>query len=284
MRLRTLPLSLAGVVCGGVLGYAHGGCSGWTLAFLFLTTACLQVLTNLSNEMGDYQSGVDNARRQGPHYSLADGHLTEKQMWGAINTMVVLCCVLGFAMVTASFGSLWRSWPARWLIVLGAVAIWAATHYTLGKNPYGYRGLGDLSVFIFFGLVSVLGSYYVAAHRVDWPLLWPAVGMGLLSVGVLNVNNIRDMQSDEGIRRTVPLRIGERWAKVYQAVLVLAGYACFLFTCGRTWLLVFPAVLFGWHLYLLRTCSGKALDPALPLLVLASAATAGLYTVANYGL
>lgn len=293
MRLRTLPLSLAGVACGGVLGYGHG-CGplwdgspmrgGWTLAFLFLTTACLQILTNLSNEMGDYRSGVDTADRQGPHYSLAGGHLTERQMWRAINAMVVLCCLFGFAMVLCSFGSLLHSWAPRLLIVLGAMAVWAATHYTLGAKPYGYRGLGDIAVFIFFGLVSVLGAYYVLTHRFDLPLLWPAIGMGLLSVGVLNVNNVRDMESDAGIRRTIPLRVGEKPAKVYQFLLVIVGFACFVLTCKITWLMVIPAPLFGLHLFRVRTCHGRDLDSALPLLVITTALTAILYTVANYGL
>ena len=198
MRLRTLPLSLAGVVCGGLLAQGIHGDKGWAFALVLLTACALQVLSNLSNEMGDHLSGVDGECREGPNYSMTDGGLTVKQMWRAINAMVVVCCLAGLAMVLVS-GSSW------WVLLLGAAAIWAATHYTLGKKPYGYIGLGDLFVFIFFGLVSVLGSYFVVAHTIDlelW-LLLPAVGVGLLSVAVLNVNNIRDMQSDEGIRKTI---------------------------------------------------------------------------------
>lgn len=283
MRLRTLPLSLAGVMCGGLVAYGRYGGSVWTLVFLFLTTACLQILTNLGNEMGDYQSGVDTADREGPHYSLANGRLTVKQMWAAINTMVVLCCVFGFAMVVSSFGNLLHSWPACLLIVLGAMAVWSASHYTLGKNPYGYRGLGDIFVFLFFGLVSVLGSYYVVARSMDWQMLYPAVGIGLLSVGVLNVNNVRDMASDEGIRRTVPLRIGERWGKIYQAALVIIGLAMMVVGSGTPWMVLLGAPL-GWHLYMVRTRSGRDLDPALPLLVLSTAAAAVIYIIARYGL
>ncbi len=278
MRLRTLPLSLAGVVCGALLAWPHTeACMPvWSLVTLLLTTVSLQVLTNLSNELGDHLSGVDGEGREGPNYSMADGGLTVKQMWRAINAMVVVCCVSGLLMV-------WMSGSPWWLLLLGAAAIWAATHYTLGKNPYGYRGLGDLFVFIFFGLVSVLGSYYVVAHSMDWQMLYPAVGIGLLSVGVLNVNNVRDMASDEGIRRTVPLRIGERWGKIYQAALVIIGLAMMVIGSGTPWMVLLGAPL-GWHLYMVRTRSGRDLDPALPLLVLSTAAAAVIYIIARYGL
>lgn len=273
MRLRTLPLSLAGVVCGGLLAQGEHGYNWWAFVLVLLTACALQVLTNLSNEMGDHLNGVDGENREGPNYSMTGGGLTVKQMWHAINGMVVACCVLGLLMVLVS-GSPW------WVLLMGAAAIWAATHYTLGKKPYGYIGLGDLFVFIFFGLVSVLGSYFVIAHTIDielW-LLLPAIGMGLLSVAVLNVNNIRDMQSDQGIRKTIPLRIGERAAKWYQTVLVVLGY--YLFLLGSdTWWPVATAAFYGWHLYIVWHGHGKQLDPALPLLVLSTFASALLYVI-----
>lgn len=272
MRLRTLPLSLAGVVCGGLLAQGAHGDNGWAFALVLLTACALQVLSNLSNEMGDHLSGVDGEDRKGPNYSMTDGGLTVKQMWRAINGTVVACCVIGLAMVLVS-GSPW------WVLLLGAAAIWAATHYTLGKNPYGYRGLGDLFVFIFFGLVSVLGSYFVVAHTIDlklW-LLLPAVGVGLLSVAVLNVNNIRDMASDEGLRKTVPLRIGEHCARWYQTALIVIGVGCFIWSpimfryCGLT------VPFFVWHIIGVWTRRGNRLDPMLPLLVISTFVIALLY-------
>ena len=275
MRLRTLPLSLAGVVCGGLLAMgAHDG-SWWTFALVMLTACALQVLSNLSNEMGDHLSGVDSEGREGPNYSMTDGGLTVKQMWRAINAFVMVCCVSGLAMVVVSH-SPW------WLLLLGAAAIWAATHYTLGKKPYGYIGLGDLFVFIFFGLVSVLGSYFVVAHTIDlriW-LVAPAVGMGLLSVAVLNVNNIRDMQSDEGVRRTVPLRIGEKGARWYQTALVVLGCGCFYCWSPLSVLLWgLPIPLLIWHLCGVWTRRGHELDPMLPLLVIATFLLALFYGI-----
>lgn len=269
MRLRTLPLSLAGVVCGGFLAMGNGG-SVWSLLLVMVTGCALQVLSNLSNEMGDHLSGVDGEGREGPNYSMTDGGLTEKQMWRAINGMVVFCCLSGLAMVLVS-GSPW------WLLLLGAVAIWAATHYTLGKNPYGYRGWGDLFVFIFFGIVSVMGSYFVVAHRIDfeWWLILPAIGVGLLSVAVLNVNNIRDMESDRGKRVTVPLKIGAQRARWYQTVLIIVGGLCFLFPVGpflfAFWFLyILPVAGLVLHLMLVWQQDGRKLDPALPVLVIST--------------
>lgn len=277
MRLRTLPLSLAGVVCGGLLAMGGLGDDGnwWAFALVLLTACSLQILSNLSNEMGDHLSGVDGEGREGPNYSMTYGGLTVKQMWRAINAMVVICCVVGVAMI-------WVSYSPWWMLLVGEVAIWAATHYTLGKKPYGYIGLGDLFVFIFFGLVSVLGSHYVIAHNlfVTQPICTfaPAVGVGLLSVAVLNVNNIRDMATDEGIRKTIPLRIGKRGAKIYQTLLVVLGVACFAWNSQDFGLCVLPTMpFFLWHIIGVWRRDGKRLDPMLPLLVIATFVLAFLY-------
>ena len=263
MRLRTLPLSLAGVVCGALLAWPHAeACMPvWTLVTLLLTTVSLQVLTNLSNELGDHLSGVDGEGREGPNYSMADGGLTVKQMWRAINAMVVVCCVSGLLMV-------WMSGSPWWLLLLGAAAIWAATHYTLGKNPYGYRGLGDLFVFIFFGLVSVMGGYFVIAQTLEWNVMIPACAIGLLSVAVLNVNNIRDMASVKGLRKTIPLLIGSRAAKCYQTVLVLTGASLLFFNLPfKWWNAILLSILIA-HVVMVWRNDGKKLDPALPILVI----------------
>jgi 1,4-dihydroxy-2-naphthoate octaprenyltransferase len=274
MRLRTLPLSLAGVVCGGLLAMGGLGNDGnwWAFAFVLLTACSLQVLSNLSNEMGDHLSGVDGEGREGPNYSMTDGGLTVKQMWHAINWMVVLCCVVGIAMI-------WVSYSPWWMVLVGEVAIWAATHYTLGKKPYGYIGLGDLFVFLFFGLVSVLGSFFVLAHTIVFEpqLICPAVGIGLLSVAVLNVNNIRDMQSDEGIRKTIPLRIGRLSARWYQTALIVVGVALMCVPHFRWWY-SFPIGGIAVHLWMVWNREGKQLDPALPLLVLSTFLLALLYS------
>ena len=278
MRLRTLPLSLAGVVCGGLLAMGERESSGnwWAFVLVLITACALQVLTNLSNELGDHLSGVDGEGREGPNYSMADGGLTVKQMWKAINGAVVACCVSGLTLVLVS-GCPW------WILLLGAAAIWAATHYTLGKSPYGYKGLGDLFVFLFFGLASVMGSYFVLAHHIHGYYFIPAVGIGLLSVAVLNVNNIRDMASDAGLRKTIPLRIGARRARIYQTVLVSMGWLLMAGSYGATplfgVLILCTLPLFVWHIVGIWRKEGKRLDPMLPLLVLSTFLLGILYSL-----
>jgi len=280
MRLRTLPLSLAGVVLGLLLALKCYDASVWLIIWLLLTTVCLQVLSNLSNELGDFLRGTDGEQREGPQYSLAQGALEVNDFKKLITLFVALCCVFGAAMVWTSFGTFF-AWKPAMLLVLGVAAIWAAMHYTLGKNPYGYRGLGDVFVFIFFGLASVLGAYFVVAHTIDsWSLVLPAVSIGCFSVAVLNVNNIRDMESDAGNRVTIPLKVGVINAKIYQTVLIVFAWLCMLLytlmTYASVWnfLYIITIPLYVIHLKMVWNRDGKALDPALPLLVLSTFAFA----------
>ena len=276
MRLRTLPLSLSGVVLGLMLAMKTQEVSLWLIVWLLLTTVCLQILSNLSNELGDFLKGTDGEQREGPMYSLAQGAISVKEFKRLIAVFVLLCCVFGAAMVWTSFGT-FLAWQPLMLLALGVAAIWAAMHYTLGKNPYGYRGLGDVFVFIFFGLVSVLGAYYVVAHTIEsWSLLLPAVTIGCFSVGVLNVNNIRDMESDAATRITLPLKIGEVNAKIFQSVLIALGWLSMvlftLITYTSLWNLLYfiTLPLFMIHMNMVWKRQGKALDPALPLLVIST--------------
>ncbi|MGM9766877.1 MAG: 1,4-dihydroxy-2-naphthoate octaprenyltransferase [Candidatus Cryptobacteroides sp.] len=280
MRLRTLPLSLAGVCLGIMLAAADYRVGGATIVWIMLTTVCLQILSNISNELGDTLSGVDGAQRIGPQYSLGEGGLTVREMkWFILVT--ALCCIgSGLMMIKSSFGTLF-SLESICLMMLGAAAIGGAVKYTLGRNPYGYRGLGDIFVFTFFGIVSVLGAYFVAAREIPgWVTVLPAVAIGCFSVGVLNVNNIRDKKSDEGLRITTPLRIGERNAKIYQTGLIVAGWACLLaynllrFRDPWHYLFAITLPLFVLHLVGVWKRTGKDLDPMLPLLVLSTFALA----------
>lgn len=280
MRLRTLPLSLSGVVLGLMLAARHYPVKVWLIVWLLLTTVCLQILSNLSNELGDYLSGTDGEQREGPLYSLAQGSMGVRDFKLLIALFVLLCCVFGAAMVWTSFSTFF-AWKPLVLLILGLFAIWAAMHYTLGENPYGYRGLGDIFVFIFFGLTSVLGAYFVVAHTIDsWLLLLPAVTIGCFSVGVLNVNNIRDMESDAANRVTIPLKLGAFNAKIYQTVLVVLGWLCMplftwvTYTSPVNFLYCLTLPLYSIHLRMVWTRNGSSLDPALPLLVLSTFAFA----------
>lgn len=276
MRLRTLPLSLSGIVMGIFLAAADYRIDALTVVFLALTTVCLQILSNLSNELGDTLHGTDADDRLGIHYSLQDGEMTIPEMKRLIAAVAVACCVFGLLMIYFSFGKIFAAGPLTF-VVLGAAAIWAAMHYTLGKDPYGYRGLGDLFVFLFFGVATVCGGYFLCAHEfASWIILLPAAAIGCFSVGVLNVNNIRDMKSDAATRVTVAIKLGGRRARIYQTALIALGWAAMLAYCSLRffsiwhYLFVLTLPLFILHLRGVWTREGRALDPMLPLLVMSS--------------
>ena len=275
MRLRTLPLSMAGVLLGILLAVADWKVDLWTAILIVITTVCLQILSNLSNELGDVLHGTDTQDRKGPQYGLNSGVLSIGEMKFLIGLAVVLCIVSGTAMTLLSFGTLWDM-TSILVLLLGAAAIMGAMKYTLGRRPYGYRGLGDFYVFLFFGLVAVLGSYFVAAHTLFLRLLLPGAAVGCFSVGVLNVNNIRDMETDAPNRVTVAIRLGERNAKIYQAVLVVLGWVFMLAYCRLRmfswWHYLFVATLplYVLHLAGVFRRSGRELDPMLPLLVIST--------------
>lgn len=276
MRLRTLPLSLAGVILGVTLAADKTDVSPWIAALIFLTTVCLQILSNLSNELGDTLNGTDSADRQGPKYALGSGDMTIGDIKKLILMFIGLCVISGLAMIQVSFGSLFKT-ESICLEALGAAAIVGAMKYTLGKNPYGYRGLGDVFVFIFFGLVSVLGGYYVAARELpSLIMLLPASAIGCFSVGVLNVNNIRDMKTDAVNRVTVAIKLGMKGARIYQTILVTLGWALILVFCAvydfapGHYIFIITLPMYIKHLQGVWTRSERALDPMLPMLVIST--------------
>lgn len=285
MRLRTLPLSLAGIVAGIALASTVSAPEFPVVISLIFTTAFLQILSNLSNELGDTLHGTDTAERQGIHYSIQDGEMTITQMKRLITVIAILCCISGLAMVLFSFKTILDIRSVS-LLVLGAAAIWAAMHYTLGDNPYGYRGLGDIFVFIFFGLVSVLGAAYVCSHSISPSWVLPAAAIGCWSIGVLNVNNIRDMKTDAATRTTVALKLGLKNARIYQTVLIVAGWSLMLIFSLTTaitwkqWIHFITIPLFALHLRGVWTRVDRSLDPMLPMLVLTTFATAILFAIA----
>jgi 1,4-dihydroxy-2-naphthoate octaprenyltransferase len=284
MRLRTLPLSCAGVLLGILLAVADWKVDLWTAVLIVLTTVCLQILSNLSNELGDVLRGTDTAERQGPQYGLNSGIMSMADMKRLIGLFVGLCVVFGSAMTWWAFGTLLDLTPIM-VLLLGAAAIAGAMKYTLGSNPYGYRAKGDIYVFIFFGLVSVLGAYFVCTKGagLHWKLLLPAAGVGCFSVGVLNVNNIRDMKTDAANRVTVAIKLGVRKARIYQTVLIGLGWACMAAYCLLCWpswwhwMWVITLPLYIKHLRGVWTREDRALDPMLPLLVMSTFALCLLY-------
>jgi 1,4-dihydroxy-2-naphthoate octaprenyltransferase len=218
-RLRTLPLACSSVLLGSGLA-AHADAFRWPLFLLCLLTAILlQVLSNLANDYGDAVSGADLAGRVGPTRAVATGLITVRQMQVAMGLTALAAVVSGLALLWSAFAD---DWPALLAFIgFGALALVAAVTYTVGRRPYGYRGFGDLSVFLFFGLLGVMGSYYLYTHQLSWSLLLPAASCGLLATAVLNINNIRDRVSDAASGKfTLAVRLGASRSRNYHWLLV----------------------------------------------------------------
>ena len=270
-----MPLSLAGIITGAGLAVADYRVSGWAVFFTALTAVFLQILSNVSNEYGDFTHGTDRDDRQGPQYSR--GELVDRDYRIMIVLYAFLSCVSGLAMIYASFGTLF-SLTSIMLMLLGALAISAAIKYTVGNNPYGYRGLGDISVLLFFGVVAVDGSYFVLAHEIpSWTLLLPALGIGFFSVGVLNVNNLRDMKTDALTRSTTAIKLGMRKTRIYHVALISLGWICLLgyvIFCRMFYiwhyLFVLTLPLFIIHVKGVLTHEDRQLDRYLPMLVMST--------------
>ncbi len=227
-RLRTLPLSLS---CIGMAGFLAASIEKFNLViFLFccLTTVFLQVLSNLANDYGDSVHGADHAERKGPARAVQSGIISLEQMRNAVIVFSFLSLLSGVFLLWLSFGTNWRA--IFFFFGLGLLSILAAIGYTIGKKPYGYIGLGDISVLIFFGLVGVMGSYYLFTRSVSWMEIFPALSCGFFSIAVLNVNNIRDIDSDRSAGKySIPVRIGKKGASFYHWMLLAGGLLCALF-------------------------------------------------------
>ena len=223
-RLRTLPLSVSGIILGSACAYqAVPSHSKFWLIFglCLLTTLFFQVLSNYANDYGDAVKGTDNENRVGPQRAIQSGEITKEAMKKAIIITAVLGMISSVAVVYFSFGKE-NFVEAIIYLVLAVACIGAAIKYTVGSSAYGYRGLGDVFVFLFFGLVSTLGSYYLYTHSLDLKVLFPAFAVGLLSTAVLNMNNMRDIENDAAMNKnTLVVKMGYQKAKQYHFWLIL---------------------------------------------------------------
>lgn len=220
MRLRTLPLSVSGIFVGTSLAYYNGFFNPWVFTFALCCAISLQILSNLANDYGDGVKGTDNDNRIGPERALQSGAITPEQMFDAIKMNILVVILFTFLLILNAFGSS-NILYAFLFLGLGGVSVYAAISYTVGSTPYGYRALGDLFVFIFFGIVSVAGSYFLFALRLDHVLVFPIISIGLLSVGVLNLNNMRDLESDKKSNKiTLAVKLGKSGAKKYHYFLI----------------------------------------------------------------
>jgi 1,4-dihydroxy-2-naphthoate octaprenyltransferase len=226
-RLRTLPLSLSCIGMGGFLAAAAGKFNGLIFFLCCLTTIFLQVLSNLANDYGDSVNGADHAERKGPQRAVQSGAITAAQMKKAVIAFVFLCLTSGISLLLISFGLNWNA--LFFFFVLGLLSIAAAIAYTVGKRPYGYAGLGDVSVLVFFGLVGVMGSLYLFTKEVALTDVLPALSCGLFSIAVLNINNVRDIESDRMAGKfSIPVRIGKANAAIYHWILLIGGISASL--------------------------------------------------------
>ena len=232
-RLHTLPLALSSIITGSFLALADGKYR-WDVIFLaMLTTVLLQILSNLANDYGDAIKGTDNENRVGPQRAVQSGAISMEKMKNAIIVFAVLSLISGLLLLYLALGEHWLT--ALLFFALGLAAIAAAIKYTVGDHAYGYRGLGDLFVFIFFGLVAVFGTYYLNTLSLNFELLLPASAMGFLSSGVLNLNNMRDMDNDRASgKHTLAAALGYRQSRIYHALLIgLAFLFAFLYVILR---------------------------------------------------
>lgn len=261
IRLRTLPLSVSGIILGT-------GLAGWlqwdVFALAICTTLSLQILSNLANELGDAMKGTDADQQGREAYGLQSGEITQKQIIGMIWFFTGVSIAFGLTLIYLAFGSLFCT-PSLVFIGLGLLALIGAVTYTLGRHSYGYMGLGDLGVFIFFGLLSTLGAFYLQTQTMTKEVIWCGVAIGLPCVGVLNLNNIRDMSHDiEHGKRTFASLLGSTGARVYHTIL-LAGCLVVFAVFGHYWTLCIIPV-WGWHIWYLWTHKER-LDKQMPVLM-----------------
>lgn len=226
-RPRTLPLAVGSILLGNFLAYATGKFDLIIAILATLTTLLLQILSNFANDLGDYSNGVDNADRKVALRAVQTGKISQKEMrtaviWTAVLSFLSGICLLYFGLKEAPV-EVWGTF-----LVLGLAAIAAAIAYTVGKRPYGYMGLGDISVFLFFGLIGTLGTYYLQTFSLNYAILLPASGCGFLSVAVLNLNNLRDIENDiKAGKNSIPVRIGKTFGFYYQKALYILAITCF---------------------------------------------------------
>ncbi len=289
-RLRTLPLSVSGILMGSALARLYGFNDDFILVFALLTTVAFQVTSNLANDYGDGVKGTDNADRIGPQRTLQGGLLSRKELKAGIMVSVLLSFLLATVLVLYAFrdSSLWY---VLLFTFLGIACIWAAITYTIGDRAYGYKGLGDVYVFLFFGLLSVLGSMFLYTKFLTVSAVMPAISIGLLSTGVLNLNNLRDYESDrKANKRTVVVSLGIAKGKRYHflllslAFLSMLGFVLFYSRGGKSPLCLLAFIPVFLHLRRVsRIKEPERFDPELKKLALSTFLLAVLsYILFNY--
>lgn len=290
-RLRTLPLSVSGIIVGSALAYPlYKDRADFYLIFGFaiLTTLLLQILSNFANDYGDGVKGTDNKDRIGPMRALQSGAINAKTMKKGIILTSTASLLSALVLIYISFG------PDNFLtslffFVLGGSCVWAAIKYTVGKSAYGYKGLGDLFVFIFFGLVSVMGSYYLYGQSLDFWVTLCAIAVGNLSIAVLNINNMRDLEQDRLVgKNTLAVKLGLQKAKVYHySIIIFALIALIAFGVHSDFKIYQYFFILAYipiikHLIFVKNnTQAKALDSQMKIVALSTFVISVLFGLAN---
>ncbi|MFD1800669.1 1,4-dihydroxy-2-naphthoate polyprenyltransferase [Mixta tenebrionis] len=284
LRPRTLPLAFASILTGSALAWWQHHFSLTIALLCFLTSGLLQVLSNLANDYGDALKGSDGSERLGPLRGIQKGIITLPQLRRGMMLVASLALICGIMLISQACHTLG---DVLSFLLLGALAVVAAIAYTVGKKPYGYLGLGDLSVLIFFGWLGVGGSFYLQSHNLPPLVLLPATACGLLAAAVLNINNLRDIETDRQCgKMTLAVRLGADHARRYHALLLGGALLCFAVFAwsgqqgwGRWLFLLVVPLLWQQGRYILQQKSPQAMRPMLEKTVKAALLTNILFAV-----
>jgi len=274
-RPRTVLLSFSGVLLGSFLAFDQlkplspsKDRPYFVILFAALTAILLQILSNLANDYGDFEKGTDGAKRVGPQREMQSGAITEQEMKRGLAFTAGLCLISGALLIFVFSGLTWQELAV--FAALGIGAVLAALLYTLGKHPYGYRGLGDLYCFLFFGWAAVAGTFYLATKSLDISVLLPASAMGFLSNAVLNINNMRDYENDKASgKNSLVVKLGLKNAFIYHCLLIGGAFVClavYLVLHQATWysyLFLLLSILFIKDLIAIKKTKPELLDPFL---------------------
>ena len=270
-RLRTLFLAASTVILGSGLALHEGMFSWVTFVFALILALSAQILSNLANDLGDYQKGTDiTGNRKGPVRAVQSGRITAEQMKRGVAIVAAWVAVVGLMLVLSTARMIgWKSVVI--MLVVGLLCILAAVCYTLGKHAYGYRGWGDFFAFLFFGPVPVIGTYFLHVHSFDFQPVLPSIGSGLISAMILNINNMRDIDNDRAAGKvTLAAKLGLQNAKIYHTLLTCLMCACFftysLLYASTPWYRYLYVLVFLFPMKILAEIyqkSGKDLDPYL---------------------
>lgn len=278
-RPRTLPLALSGIIMGCGLAWFYSAVQMVVSVLAIITATLIQVFSNFANDYGDSQRGTDNPFRLGPTRTMQSGEISKKEMETGMLIIGGLSFIFGIWLV---YLGTWRHSKTAFFsfIGFGILSLLAAYFYTAGKKSYGYIGLGDLFVFLFFGLLPVPGVFYLNTNHLPVLIFLPAITIGLFSTGVLNLNNMRDIENDKNSGKiTVPVRIGQQRSRIYHSIVILAGWICaviFIVNQHKSiwqWLFTITLPVFVLDLAkIIRTENNRELDPFLKRLALSTLA------------